>query len=74
LFLFVADALSKLVQQEVDQVRLSELHVARRGPGVSHLRFADDTLVFIEAKEEQAIRVKEVLCKFESHWTTSEPE
>jgi hypothetical protein len=56
LLLFVADALSKLVQHEVDQGRLSELHVSRRGPGVSHLLFADGTLMFIKAKEEQATR------------------
>jgi hypothetical protein len=54
LFLFVADALSKLVQHEVDHERLCELHVSRRGSGISHLLFADDTLMFIEAKEEQA--------------------
>jgi hypothetical protein len=65
LFLFVADALSKLVQHEVDNGRLNELHVSRRGPGISHLLFADDTLMFIEAKEEHAIRVKEILSKFE---------
>jgi hypothetical protein len=61
----VADALSKLVQHEVDNGRLNELHVSRRGPGISHLLFADDTLMFIEAMEEHVIRVKEILSKFE---------
>jgi hypothetical protein len=65
LFLFVSDALSKLVQHEVDNGRLNELHISRRGLGISHLLFADDTLMFIEAKEEQATRVKAILSKFE---------
>jgi hypothetical protein len=65
LFLFVADALSKLVQHEVDHERLCKLHVSRRGPGISCLLFADDTLMFIEAKEEQEAWVKGVLRKFE---------
>jgi hypothetical protein len=39
--------------------------VSRRGPRVCHLLFADDTLMFVEAKEEQVALVKEVIPKFE---------
>jgi hypothetical protein len=47
LFLFIADGFSKLLQNEVDQGRLQELHICRRAPGICHLLFADDTLVFM---------------------------
>jgi hypothetical protein len=34
---------------------LEELHVSRRGSGISHLLFADDMLLFMKASEEHAI-------------------
>jgi hypothetical protein len=65
LSLFVVDTLSNLVHHEVDHERLRELCVSRRGLGISHLLSVDDTLMFIEAKEDQVARVKEVFGKFE---------
>jgi hypothetical protein len=65
LFLFVADGLLKLLQHEVGQGMLHELHVCRRAPGISHLLFADDTLLFLEAKVDQAKIIHEVLRKCE---------
>lgn len=40
---------------------LMELKICRRAPGISHLLFADDTLLFFKANTEQAIVVKEIL-------------
>jgi hypothetical protein len=65
LFLFVVDGLSKLLQHEVGQGTLRELHVCLRAPGISHLLFADDTLLFLEAKVDQARVIHEVLRKYE---------
>jgi hypothetical protein len=45
LFLFVADGLSRILQDEVSRGALHELHVCRHAPGISHLLFADDTLI-----------------------------
>jgi hypothetical protein len=42
LFLFVADGLSKLLQQEVSNNALKELQISRHGPGISHLLFTND--------------------------------
>ena len=65
LFLFVADALSLLLQKDVQDGTLKELKISRHAPGISHLLFADDALLFFKANTEQAERVKLVLQKFE---------
>ena len=45
---------------------LKELKVSRNAPGVSHLLFADDALVFFEANVPQAERIKQVLQRFQA--------
>jgi hypothetical protein len=65
LFLFVADGLSRLLQKEIDAGKIKELKVCRRSPGISHLLFADDSLLFFEANDDQANKVKTVLNKYE---------
>jgi hypothetical protein len=61
LFLFVADGLSALLQHEVANNTIDPVIICRHAPGVSHLLFADDSLLFFKAQQDQAIRVKEVL-------------
>lgn len=61
LFLFVADGLSCLMEEKVMEGSLSLVHVCRRAPGISHLMFADDTLLFFKANNDQARVTKEVL-------------
>jgi hypothetical protein len=52
LFLFVADGLSRILQHEVNRGALYELKICRNAPSISHLLFADDTLMFLEATDE----------------------
>jgi hypothetical protein len=66
LFLFVADGFSRLIQEQVRLQNIEELHICRRGPGISHLLFADDTLLFIKASKEQAFKIKDVLEIYEN--------
>jgi hypothetical protein len=54
LFLLFADGLSALLKHEVDQNNISGIKVCRRAPGISHLLFADDTLLFFRADSTQA--------------------
>ena len=61
LFLFVADGLSALLQSEISTGGISPIKVCRRAPGISHLLFADDTLLFFKADCGQAQRVKHVI-------------
>jgi hypothetical protein len=65
LFLFDADALSVVMNKETQAGNLEELKITRRAPGISHLLFADDALLFFKANVDQAARVKELISGFE---------
>jgi hypothetical protein len=65
LFLFVADGLSQILQHEVQSGVLHELRICRQAPRISHLLFADDTMLFLEAIEQHALIVDKVLRMYE---------
>jgi hypothetical protein len=50
-----------LLHSEVSAGGISPVKICRRAPGVSHLLFADDTLLFFKAESGQAERVKHVI-------------
>lgn len=64
LFLFVANCLTLLLKNEVDQGAIIPLKMLRRAPVVSHLLFADHTLLFFKARRAQARKVMQVLQTF----------
>jgi hypothetical protein len=45
--------------------KIQELKICRRSPGISHLLFADDSLLFFNANAEQATHVNRVLREYE---------
>jgi hypothetical protein len=57
----VADGLSELLRAEVVAGGITPVKVCRRAPGISHLLFADDTLLFFRAEEAEATRVRQVI-------------
>ena len=65
LFLFVAEGLSCILNNYVERQELEEIKICRRAPGVSHLLFADDSLLFFKANGQQAEKIKEAIKMFE---------
>ncbi|XP_062232870.1 uncharacterized protein LOC133930222 [Phragmites australis] len=65
LFLFIADGLSNILKRYSGEGRIQPLKVCRKAPGVSHLLFADDSLLFFKAELQQARAVKEALTLYE---------
>jgi hypothetical protein len=59
LFLFADDGLSALLNKGNNDNMISPIKLCRRAPVISHLLFADDTLLFFKAS--QAANVKQVL-------------
>ena len=65
LFLFVAEALSVLLQDACNRGALLEFKVNRHAPGISHLLFADDCLLFFKEAIDQALTIKNIISTYE---------
>jgi hypothetical protein len=65
LFLFVAEGLTSLMNNQINEGNIEELKICRRGPGISHLLFADDSLLFFKVKGDEARHIKNVLTAYE---------
>jgi hypothetical protein len=66
LFLAVGEGLSNLIKREIESNQLEELKIVRRAPGISHLLFADDSLIFFKASVEQAKKIKNILSTYQN--------
>ncbi|KAM0923172.1 hypothetical protein ACQ4PT_005728 [Festuca glaucescens] len=65
LFLFVPEGLSLLLQYQINQGNIQDLNICRKSLGISHILFADGSLLFFKANAEQANRIKDVLNIYE---------
>lgn len=52
LFVIIGEALSRMLSLVMGANLISSFRIALRVPLVSHLQFADDTIIFCEANEE----------------------
>ncbi|KAL5756462.1 hypothetical protein ACOSQ2_021208 [Xanthoceras sorbifolium] len=65
LFLFCAEGLSAMLSRAELNGTLHGLRVARSAPQVSHLFFADDSLIFLRASEVECVGLKKILDCYE---------
>lgn len=64
LFLFCAEELSAVLRRKEEDGGLHGFRVSSGGVSVSHLLFADDSVVFCHATEEEALGVISVLDQY----------
>ena len=65
LFLLCAEGLSKLLKSATQAGLIHGIAAARRGPKISHLFFADDSLLFCRVGREECNKVVEILDCYE---------
>ncbi|KAL0403871.1 UNVERIFIED_CONTAM: putative mitochondrial protein [Sesamum radiatum] len=68
LFLLCAEAFSGLLQQEERAGNILGVSICRDGLAVSHILFADETLIFYQATKDVVLRIKAVLHILEVTW------
>ncbi|XP_074297820.1 uncharacterized protein LOC141628601 [Silene latifolia] len=66
LFILCAEVLSSMIRRKVEEGVLHGIRVAPSSPVVSHLLFADDSLIFVKANETRAGVVMDLLGQYES--------
>ncbi|XP_048503106.1 uncharacterized protein LOC104896166 [Beta vulgaris subsp. vulgaris] len=64
LFILVMEILSRMLVKGTEDKIFQGIKLSRTGPAVSHLFFADDSLIFFKASPEACEGVKNILAKF----------
>lgn len=60
LFILCADVLSSLISNAQSEKRIQGIRVSNRGPYVSHLLFADDSLFFVKADHQNSTELLKI--------------
>ncbi|KAL5564766.1 hypothetical protein UlMin_027930 [Ulmus minor] len=66
LFLLCAEGLSSLIHTFERTGQLQGIRCGTNGPTISHLFFADDSLLFVEATPASCYAIKEILLQYET--------
>lgn len=59
------EALSRILLNVQVEGNIWGIRVSQNGPHINHLFFADDGLLFVRNKKEEAKVVCDILCEFE---------
>lgn len=65
LFIIAAEGLNRLFLEAIEQGKLKGMSVVEGGPIITHLQFADDTIIFCNASMEEVEIIKILLKGFE---------
>ena len=66
LFIMIADAFSKMIQRKVQEKQIHGAKASRTGPEISHLLFADDSLLFTRATRQECTIIVDILNCYEA--------
>ena len=64
-FLMCTEGLHGLISKSTHNCDIQGVSLCRNGPRITHLLFADDSLLFCRAREEECQSLLEVLAKYE---------
>ena len=65
LFILVADAFSAMLTKASLDKRIHGAKASRNGPEISHLLFADESLLFVRANRQECTTIVDILNKYE---------
>jgi hypothetical protein len=65
LFILCADVFSGLLTKAQNNSTINGISIAQNAPKVSHLFFADDSIIFCKAKKEEAIQLKAIFDEYQ---------
>lgn len=66
LFLICAEVLSRLISTAESQESLHGVKICKGAPSISHLFFADDSLIFFKANESECAVLHDILSNYEN--------
>lgn len=66
LFILVADAFSRMMQNKVQERKLYGAKASRNRPEISHLLFEDDNLLFTTSNRHECLVVVDILNQYEA--------